>query len=132
MKNIFIYNSKNGGNKMTFDNLFPNDTKLKYETVKEYANTAKENPKKIYPEIKKFIGLLDNQNNILKWTAMDIIGYCAEVDIDKKIDKIINKIIKQLNCGKMVTAAHAISSLTDIALGKPEYRNKIINGILKT
>ncbi|MDR2941657.1 MAG: hypothetical protein LBV17_03600 [Treponema sp.] len=117
---------------MIFDNLFSKDTKLKYKTVKEYANTAKENPQKIYPEIEKFIGLMDNKNNILKWTAIDIIGYCAKMDIDKKIDPIMNKIIKRLNCGKMVTAAHAISSLTDIALGKPEYRNKIINGILKT
>jgi hypothetical protein len=117
---------------MTFDNLFSKDTKLKYKTVKEYANTAKESPQKVYPEIEKFVGLIDNENNILKWTAIDIIGYCAKIDVQKKIDPIINVIIKHLNCGKMVTAAHAMSSLTDIALGKPEYKNKIINGILKT
>jgi hypothetical protein len=32
----------------------------------------------------------------------------------------------------MVTVAHVMSSLTDIALGKPEHKNKIINEILKT
>jgi hypothetical protein len=117
---------------MNFDNFFSKDTKTRYKAVKEYTNIAKENPQKVYPEIDKFVSLMDNENNIFKWTAMDIIGYCAKVDIDKKIDPIINKIIKQLNCGKMVTAAHAINSLTDIALEKPEYKNKIINGILKT
>lgn len=98
---------------------------------KKILATGKEDPAVLYPELDLFVGLLDCDNNIIKWTAIDTIGYLANVDDQKIIDKYIPGLFELLNTGKMITANHTISALADIALAKPEYQKKIISELLK-
>ena len=107
------------------------DPKIKYGCAKNLLAVAKENPAEIYPELDFFVRLLDSENNIIKWTAIDIIGNLARVDEAKKIDALLGKLFGLLNTGKMITANHAIMALSDIALAKPEYRQKITGELLK-
>lgn len=116
---------------LDFNDLFSKDPKVKYGTAKEYKNIALEKPVKIYPLIDKFIGLLDNENNILQWTAIDIIGLVSSVDKDCKIDMLIKKLYKKLNGEKVVTVNHVIECLSNIAKTKPEYKKEITKELLK-
>lgn len=92
---------------------------------------ARESPEEIYSNFDFFEKLLDNENQILKWTAIDIIGYLAKIDEKSKIDKIMDKLYGFLSSGKLITANHAIFSLSLIAISKPEYREKITEEFLK-
>ncbi len=117
--------------KVNFDDLLSKDPKIKYGCAKNLLAVAKENPAEIYPNLDFFVKLLDSENKILKWTAIDVIGALARVDNAKAIDKLMDKLFELLSAGNMITAHHAITALTDIALAKPEYKAKITNELLK-
>src|SRR5215469_9393785 len=114
-----------------FNKLFDSNPKVKYSMAKEYKNIAQNNPSELYPLLDKFIVLLDNENNIIKWTSIDIIGLLAKVDKKNKIDPLLNKLYKQLNCGKMITVNHTIECLMNICMVKPEHKNKTTKELLK-
>ena len=114
-----------------FNKLFDKNPKIKYGMAKQFLIMADENPSKLYPFLDKFISLLDNENNVIKWTSINIIGLLAKVDNNKKIDPLLTKFFKQLNCGKMITVNHTILCLMHIAIAKPEYKNKITKELLK-
>ena len=63
--------------KINLADLSSNDPKIKYGCAKNLLVAAKENPAEIYPHLDFFVKLLDSENRILKWTAIDIIGYLA-------------------------------------------------------
>ena len=111
--------------------LFSEDPKVKYPCAKSLLDVVKKDPERLYPDLDIFIDLLDSDNRILKWTAIDIIGSLAQVDSERVIDKLLGSIIKLLNTGNMITANHAITALTDIVLAKPEYRALINRELLK-
>ncbi len=117
--------------KINFDDLLSKDPKIKYGCAKNLLTVAKENPAEIYPHLDFFVKLLDSENKILKWTAIDIIGHSAKVDNAKAIDKLMGRLFRLLSAGNMITAHHAITALTDIALAKPEYQAEITSELLK-
>lgn len=112
-------------------NLSSNDTTLKYTTCKVLIHRSETEPQKVYSQFKEFVNLIDSKNNILKWTALIVIGNLAPVDKDKKIDKILPKLFAQLNTGKMITAGNTAKALGIIAKNKPEFVDKITNELLK-
>jgi hypothetical protein len=117
--------------KINLTDLLSADPKIKYACSKNLLVLAHENPAELYPELDFFVKLLDNENKIIKWTAMDVIGALARVDGTKKIDKLMSRLFGLLNTGNMITAHHAIAALTDIALAKPEYQAAITDELLK-
>ena len=117
--------------KINLADLSSKDPKVKYGCAKNLLAVAKEKPSEIYPELDFFVELLDSENNIIKWTAIDIIGHLARVDEAKKVDALLGKLLALLNTGKMITANHAIMALADIAMAKPEHQKKITDELLK-
>jgi hypothetical protein len=75
--------------------------------------------------------MLDHENQILKWTAIDVIGHLAKSDKIKNTDRILKKLFGLLNAGKLITAGHAITALAGIAKAKPKYRGRITSELLK-
>jgi hypothetical protein len=118
-------------NKINLNDFSSTDTKIKYACAKQAIAISKDNPSTLYPDFDFFSKLLDSQNNILKWTAIQIIGYLSHTDKKKKVDKLLPRLIDFLNCGKMITANNTILSLSEIASHKPEYKDRIINELLK-
>jgi len=107
------------------------DPKTKYTCAKNILALARDNPAALYPELDFFAGLLDTENKIVRWTAIDVIGALAVVDQAGAVDKLIGRITGLLNAGNMITANHAITALADIALARPEYRAAITEELLK-
>jgi len=105
--------------------------KIKYGCARDLLAIAKGSPSELYPHIDHFVELLDSENSILRWTAIDVIGLLSKVDEEGKVDKLMGKLSGLLNTGNMITANHAIAALTDIAVSKPEFQNKITAELLK-
>jgi hypothetical protein len=121
---------------MMTKNVFLNDffsktAKIKYASTKKAIVISKDNPAELYPDFDFFIELLSNENQIIKWTAIQVIGNLSKVDKKKKIDKLLPKLISFLNCEKMITANNTILALSEIALNKPEYQEKIFKELIK-
>ena len=114
-----------------FKGLTSKDPKIKYGCAKSLLATAKNTPAKLYPHIDFFVEFMKNENKILKWTAIDIIGLLSKTDEEKKIDKMLDKLLAFLDTGNMITANHAIAALADIAVAKPEYQKIITDELLK-
>lgn len=113
------------------NNLSAKDATLKFTSSKALIKLSEENPEKIYPHFSDFVNLFDNENNIIKWTGIIIIGNLAKVDENKKIDKVLPKLFALLNAGKMITAGNATEALGKIALAKPNLAAKITKELLK-
>ncbi len=112
-------------------NLHSEEPQKKYGCTKKLLKKAKENPAELYKYFDNFVELFDSKNQILKWTAIDLIGYMAPVDKEKKTEKIKKKIYSMLNTGRMITAHHAIFALTIIAKEKKHLLDEIFEQILK-
>ncbi|HEX7320319.1 MAG TPA: hypothetical protein VF399_08180 [bacterium] len=111
--------------------LSSSDPKIKYGCAKALVATARENPRRLYPHIEFFIDLLDSENQILKWTAIDIVGCLIKADKEKKAGRLLGRLCGFLNAGKLITAGHAVSALAEIAQVKCEYRGRITRKLLK-
>ncbi len=121
---------------MMTKNVFLNDffsktAMIKYASTKKAIAISKEDPSELYPDFDFFIELLNSENQIIKWTAIQVIGNLSKVDKKKKIDKLLPKLIGFLNCGKMITANNTILALSEIALNKPEYQEMIFKEFIK-
>jgi len=113
--------------------LYSKDPKIKYGFVKELLKMGKESPELLYDYMNEWRKLLKSENNILKWTAIDIIGYVSAVDKDNKDNKVkarIKDLLVFLHGGNLISCNHAIFSLGLIAQNKPEYQKKIIKEFL--
>lgn len=117
--------------KINLNNLLSDDPKVKYDSAKKVIAISKKYPVGLYQNFDFFRKLLDSENNIIKWTAIQTIGYLSRVDKKKKVDKLLPRLIKFLNGGKMITANNTILGLSEIASHKPEYQDKIIDELLK-
>ncbi len=106
------------------------DPKVKYRKAKALVTLARKNPEQLYPHMAFFVNLLKSENNILKWTAIDIIGYLAHVDKDKQIDRLLGRLCGFLEGGHLITANHAIGALANIAVAKPAHRRTITAELL--
>lgn len=113
-----------------FEELSSSDPKTKYGAAKALLAQAKEDPGKLYPHAAFFEHLLESENNVLKWTAIDVVGSLASVDTEKKTSKDTNRLVSFLSAGKMITANHAISALAQFARAYPEKRTAITRELM--
>jgi hypothetical protein len=78
------------------------------------------------------VKLLDSENNILKWNAIDIIANLTRVDSYNKFDRLFKKFYGALLYeGSLITAGHVVSVSGIIARARPELERKITEELLK-
>jgi len=85
----------------------------------------------LYSNFDFFTELLDSENRILKWIAMDVIGNLTSVDSENKFDRIFRRFYDLLSDESMVTAGHVIDNSGKIAIAKPYLQNKITEELFK-
>jgi hypothetical protein len=122
---------KSSTEKVNLADLQSDSAEVKYCCARNLIAIAKENPARLYPDIDTFVKLLDGENNVLKWTAIIIIGNLARVDKEKKVDRLIGRLVGFLNAGKLITANNATMALASIAIAKPQYQKQITKELLK-
>ncbi|MGI6047436.1 MAG: hypothetical protein ACOYEG_05435 [Petrimonas sp.] len=104
--------------------------KIKYGFAKELVKIGAENPELLYEHFDYWVELLESDNNILKWTAIDIIGYLSAADKDNQIDGLMPDLIKMLHSGVLITCNHVTFALGLIYQNKPDLKEIIIKELL--
>jgi hypothetical protein len=117
--------------KMDFQDLQSDNPKVKYGCTKKLLEIGQRNPDQLYSHIEYFIELLDNKNQIIRWMAIDIIGFLAKVDKKKRIDQLMERLFGLLKEGKLITTNHAIATLAQVALAKSGFQKEITEELLK-
>jgi hypothetical protein len=113
------------------DGLSAKEARVKYSCAKTLLIISLKDPAVLYPYFDFFELLLENNNNILKWTAIDIIGCLAIIDMEQDINRLMQKLYGFLAYGNMITANHAISGLAKIAGVRDDLQAKITEELLK-
>ncbi len=130
-RNIMIPAAKAGGNAMDFDSLHDPDPKVRYGFAKEIATLAAKSPQTLYPRVDELLPFLDSENQILRWTVIDILGHLAAVDEAGKVENEIQRLIAFVHSGNLITCNHAIFALGSIAKYKPMTKRFILQELLK-
>jgi hypothetical protein len=105
--------------------------RVRFKSAKILRIVSEQNPEMLYSKMDSFIRLLESENNILKWNAMDIIANLTRVDSENKFDEIFEEYYGFLSDESMVTAGHVADNSGKIAKAKPYLQNKITTELLK-
>lgn len=105
--------------------------RVKFNSAKVLRIISEKDPQKLYLKIDFFINLLDSENNIIKWIAIDVIANLTSVDSKKRFDEIFRKFYDLLSDESMVTAGHVIDNSGKIARAKPYLRDRITRELLE-
>ena len=114
-----------------WDGVSSPNPRVRFESVKVLRIVSERDPEMLYSSWEFFVKLLDNENRILKWNALDIIADLTPVDSQGKFDRLFRKFYGYLYDGSLVTAAHVVDNSAKIALAKPELQDEIIRRLLK-
>jgi hypothetical protein len=105
--------------------------RIKNAAIKSLRTISEISPQKLYSRFDFFIDLINGDDTILKWNAIDITGNLSYVDSDSKINKkILGLYFKLLEDPVMITAAHSIDNLWKIAVNKSDLREIITQKLL--
>jgi len=104
---------------------------IKFKSAKILRIISEERPERLYPKWDFFEKLLDSENNIIKWNAMDVIANLTRVDSRNRFDKIFRKFYGMLYEGSLITAAHVVGNSWKIAKAKPSLSSRITSELLK-
>jgi hypothetical protein len=114
-----------------FEGMSSSDPKLRYKSAKILNLMSQKDPGKLYPKIDFFINLLDSDNSILKWNAIDIMANLASADADGRFEEIFGKFYGLLQEGSLITAGHVVANSWKIVEAKPHLENRITEQLLK-
>ena len=116
--------------KTDLNKLNSQNPQINYGFAKELLKIGSENPEQLYEHFDYWAKLIKSNNNILKWTAIDIVGYLSAVDKDNRIDPLIPDLINYLHGGVLITCNHSIFALGLISQNKPNFKEKTINELI--
>lgn len=74
-----------------FDGIYSATARVRFASAKVLRMISEENPKMLYQSMDFFVNLLDGENRILKWNAMDIIANLTVIDSDNKFNRLFKK-----------------------------------------
>ena len=103
----------------------------KYAAAKQILAISTTNPESLYRHIDFFIELMATSNQILRWTAIQVLGRLAAFDTESKIERLLPSFFSALDGGSMITANNAIMALSDIATAKPDLEPQITDKLLQ-
>lgn len=107
--------------------------RIKNASAKCLREISRINPQKLYKEFNFFVKLIEGQDTILKWNAIEILSNLTDVDTDNKFkSKVLTKYFAFLKDESMVTAANTIVALGKVAANKSGLRQKITAELIKS
>lgn len=114
-----------------FEGISSKTARIKFRSAKTFKIISEYEPGLLYPHWDFFVDILDNDNSILLWNALDTIANLTAVDNEHKFDEIFKKYYQFLDAESMVTAAHVIDNSAKIVLNRPDLTNVITSRLLK-
>jgi len=105
--------------------------RIRFESAKVLRIISGRKPEMLCAQRKLFVNLLDSENNILKWNALDIIANLTTIDSHNEFDRLFKKFYDLLYEGSLITAGHVVDNSAKIALSKPKLQEEITKELLK-
>jgi len=112
------------------EGLSSTNPRIKYGCAKALRSVSAESPTTLYHEFDFFANLLDSENKILRWNAMDILGNLTVVDARGRFDELFENYFSLLGDKVMITAAHVVDNSGTIATAKPHLAQRITGELL--
>lgn len=113
------------------DGISSPNPRVKFGSAKVLRIVSERDPGILYSNWEFFVKLLDSENRILKWNALDIIANLTRVDSQGKFERLFKKFYGYLNDGSLVTAGHVVDNSCKIMLAKPKLQDVIIRHLFK-
>ena len=113
-----------------FNGIYSKNPRVRFTSAKTLRIISEKNPKMLYSRMDFFTNLLDSENKILKWIAIDVIGNLTYVDLKNKFAKIFEKYYSLLSAESMITIGHVVDNSAKIARAKPHLTQKITSQLL--
>ena len=107
------------------------EPRIKYGCSKVLRLASQKHPAILYPRFDFFAGLLDADNNFLKWDAARIVASLAAVDSEGKLEPLLDRYLRPIRGPVMITAANLIANAATIALARPDWAGRIARAVLK-
>jgi len=105
--------------------------RIRFESAKVLRIISGKKPEMLYAQRELFVNLLDSENNILKWNALDIIANLTTIDSHNEFDSLFKKFYDLLYEGSLITAGHVVDNSAKIALSLPKLQEEITKELLK-
>ncbi|HTX61144.1 MAG TPA: hypothetical protein VMC48_02440 [Methanobacterium sp.] len=103
--------------------------RVRFRSAKILKIISTKNPELLIEHWDFFIGLLDSDNKIILWNALDIIANLTLIDIDR-FDKIYPRYYHFLEDESMVTTAHVVDNSATIISNHPKLEEEITQKLL--
>jgi hypothetical protein len=113
------------------DGLNAKSAPVKFGAAKAVLLLSQRSPEQVYPWFDLFAGHLDSPNSVFRWNAMRTLAALAPADRERKIERILPKLLGAIPGPQMIAAANAIAAAADIALAKPALANRLAAAILQ-
>jgi hypothetical protein len=114
-----------------FRGISSKEPRVKYGCSKSLLLLSEKNPELLYSKWDVFVEILKNENQILKWMAIAILGNLAAVDRKHQHKGLLRELHGFLSCGELITANNAIVALGKIARACRDERREITAQLLK-
>lgn len=104
--------------------------KVKFSYAKQIVRDSAKNPADFLVDFPFILELTNEKNNIIKWTAIDLLGNLASVLTDDNVARILPMLREFLLSGKLIQSNHALYALGQILIHKPHFANEIVPMLL--
>jgi hypothetical protein len=105
--------------------------RVKFGATKALRNLSGRAPDLIYPHFDFFASFLRNENSILRWNAILILGNLAAVDGERRVDRIIDDYLSPISGPHMIDAGNTMRGAAAIGVAKPYLADMIARHILE-
>ena len=105
--------------------------RVKLGAIKALRVLSESLPDAVYPHFDFFASLLRNENSILRWNSMLVLGNLAPVNGKRKLDRMIDEYLAPISGHLMIDAASTMRGAAAIAEAKPYLADQVARRILK-
>jgi hypothetical protein len=105
--------------------------RVTFGAAKALRNLSQHAPDLIYPHFDFFASFLRNENAILRWNAILVLGNLATVDGDRRVDGIIGDYLCAISGPHLIDAGNTMRGAAAIGLAKPYLADRIARRILE-
>ncbi|MCB9866025.1 MAG: hypothetical protein H6816_05265 [Phycisphaerales bacterium] len=102
----------------------------RFAAGKALAVTAERDPARVYPHFEAIAGLIDSASKVVRWNALQILGWLGPVDEAGRIAGVLDKYLGVIQEGNLISAANAIAGAGRIAVDQPELTERIVPALL--
>lgn len=113
------------------DGVNSSTSRVKFRCAKILKMISESQPELLLSHWDFFIYLLDSDNSIILWNALDIIANLTSVDQEHKFDEIYPRYYQFMEDESMVTAAHVVDNSAKIVVNRQDLQDEITMKLLK-